>query len=141
MKYSFKQIDEDTINLTYKDKVFPIHKDVELLSKIQGINAKARAKMSMELKKQGMTINDLIVIKHEGNKTIEDHSNVDYIEKEYYNLACVDLVNELCQKYFEMSLDDVVVDIGIETDTELVDFTQDLLVNIAGKNKSPREEK
>ena len=140
MKYSFKEIDEDTIKFTYKDKSFDIFKDVDLLTKLQGIDARARAKMSMELTKQGMTVKDLVVTRKEGNKTIEDHSNIDYLEKEYYNLACVDLVDELCKKYFDMGLNDLILDIGIEKDDEVVEFTQDLMMAIGGKKKSPSQE-
>ena len=140
MKYSFKEVDEDTILFTYKDKSFNIFKDVDLLTKLQSIDVRARAKMSMELTKQGMTVKDLVVTKKEGNKTIEDHSNIDYLEKEYHNLACVDLVDELCKKYFDMGLNDLILDIGIEKDDEVVTFTQDLMMAIGGKKKSPSQE-
>ena len=136
-KYKFNFIDDDTSELVYKDKKFTISKDVELQKEIQSINNKARILMRLDLAKQGLTGKDLIIVKKEGNKTYEDKSNLIELENEYTQQASVDLFQTLSQRYFNMSLEDLVSDIGLnnqEADKFGVDFAHAL----AGK-KTPSE--
>ena len=52
MKYEFKRINEDTIELSYKDKKFNIIKDVDSLVKSQDVYNQARTKMLIDMAKK-----------------------------------------------------------------------------------------
>lgn len=138
MKYAFKNIDADTTELSYKDKHFEIRKDVDLMRRMQGLTVKARTNMMIDLSKQGISKKDLVLEKKEGNKTIYDNSNLLEIEQEYYNQASIDLIDELCHKYFSMGIIDLLQDVGVN-DKEAEDFSKDLMVAFSGieKDKFP----
>lgn len=134
MKYTFKNIDADTTELSYKDKHFEIRKDVDLMKRMQGLSVKARTNMMIDLSKQGISKQDLVLEKKEGSKTIYDNSNLLEIEQEYYNLASVELIDELSQKYFDMGLIDLLQDIGLKED-EVEEFSKNLMSAFSGIEK------
>lgn len=134
MKYTFKNIDTDTTELTYKDKRFEIRKDVDLMRRMQSLSVKARTNMMLDLSKQGVSKKDLVIERKEGSKTIYDNSNLLEIEQEYYNLASVELIDELCQKYFNMGLLDLLQDIELK-DNEIEEFSKDLMSAFSGVEK------
>lgn len=138
MKYVFKNIDADTTELSYKDKHFEIRKDVDLMKRMQSLSVKARTNMMIDLSKQGISKKDLVLEKKEGNKTIYDNSNLLEIEQGYYNQASIDLIDELCQKYFSMGIIDLLQDVDIN-DNEAEAFSKDLMVAFSGieKDKFP----
>lgn len=134
MKYKFENVDADTTRLTYKDKQFDIRKDVDLMRRMQSLSVKARTNMMIDLSKQGISKKDLVLERKEGNKTIYDNSNLLELEQEYYNLASVDLIDELCQKYFNMGLIETIQDIGLN-DTEVEEFGKNLMSAFSGLEK------
>lgn len=118
-KYEFKKIDEDTTELKYKDKTLTIRRNVELIKKLQTVNAKAKTKMFIELSKQEITKDDLTIKKVKGNKTYYDNSNVLAIEEQYVNEATLEVIDEVCVGMFDMSLTDLILDMELdEKDTE-----------------------
>lgn len=136
MKYEFIKKDEDITILKYKDKEFEIKKDVELQREFQRINKNARVKMMLDLTKQGITSNDLIIIKKNGSKTYEDKSNLIQLEQSYIQEASLDLFQTLSNKYFNMSLENLIEDIEL-TEEESTKFGNDFAYALAGK-ESPR---
>ncbi len=141
MKYSFTSIDTDITELTYKDKRFEIHKDVDLMKRMQSIPIKARTAMMLDLSKKGITKKDLVIERKEGNKTYYDNSNLLEVEEAYTNQASVDIIDELCQKYFNMGLAELITDIGLgENETEK--FGVDLMSAFSGikKDDFPRNQ-
>jgi hypothetical protein len=134
MKYTFTSIDTDITELTYKDKRYEIHKDIDLMKKMQSIPIKARTNMMIDLSKQGISKKDLVIERKEGNKTYYDNSNLLEIEEAYSNQASIDIIDELCQKYFNMGLADLITDIGLE-DKEAEKFGVDLMSAFSGIDK------
>lgn len=143
MKYDFVKVDDDTTILKYKDKEFEMKKTVGLLQKLQSINNKAKIQMMKELKEQGMTANDLVVVRKEGNKTIEDKSNLIELEQYYVGVASESLYEELCKDYCGMGFAELLVDIGIDVENkdELKKFMTEFTYSITPTTKTPREEK
>lgn len=141
MKYSFTSIDTDITELTYKDKRFEIHKDVDLMKRMQSIPIKARTAMMLDLSKKGITKKDLVIERKEGNKTYYDNSNLLEVEEAYSNQASVDIIDELCQKYFNMGLAELITDIGLE-DKDTEKFGTDLMSAFSGikKDDFPRNQ-
>ena len=145
MKYEFIKIDDDTTELKYKDKSFQIRKDIELLKDLQSINFRAKVLMMNELKKMNMTMNDLVIVTKEGNKTYEDKTNLMELEQYCLSIEAEKIYDNITMKYTNMTLAQLLTDIGIEIESkskkEIEDFTNDLNYAIVGKTDTPREEK
>lgn len=141
--YEFIKIDEDTTKLKYKNKEFDIKKSVGLLQKLQSINNKAKISMMKALKEQDMTINDLTVVKKEGNKTIEDKSNLIELEQYYIGVESQNLYDDILKEATGMTLAEILVDIDIDyNDTEVVkEFMIELTKAITTPGKTPSQEK
>ena len=137
MKYEFIKVDEDTTKLKYKDKEFSIRKDIDLLKKLGSIQIKSKTRMYSELAKEGISVKDLEIERHEGNKTLIDKSNIIDLEKYYLDLTAAEVLNEISLKYTTMSIDALITDIGI-AEEESKKFMTDLLKALKGE-QSPSE--
>ena len=113
MKYKFTKVDQDTTELSYKDKKFFIKKDIDLLTKMESIPSRARLKMSKDLAKEGMTFEDLEVKKVSGNKTTIDKTNLMRVEQTYQDIVANEILSEITQKYTNMSFVELLTDIEI----------------------------
>lgn len=138
MKYKFTKVDQDTTELSYKDKVFPIKRDVDLQKRIQEAIPKARVLMNVELAKMGLTKKDLVIERHEGNKTYYDNSNIMDAEEQYQAIATMEVFDEILVKYTKMTLNDLIQDIDLNQD-EVGDFGTDLTNAIMGKEVIEKE--
>ena len=136
MKYKFTKIDEDTTELSYKDKSFQIKKDIDLLKRMESLPQRAKIKMASDLKLEGKTIEDLQVEKKVGNKTYIDKSSLVDLEKYYQDVVANEILNEVCQKYTKMNLIELFKDIEINISDlgaqEQLDFTTSLLTALRG---------
>jgi hypothetical protein len=139
MKYQFIQEDTDTTILKYKDKEFTIKRDVELVSKLQSVNRDARLSMYADLVKKGISKDSLVITTKKDGKTYVDNSYLDELEKQYLKDEQYNLFNDLCKTYFNMSMEELVIDIGLKPD-ESQKFGTELGEAISGKG-TPREEK
>lgn len=138
MKYKFTKIDQDTTELSYKDKAFPIKRDIDLQKRIQEAIPKARVLMNVELAKMGLTKKDLVIERHEGNKTYYDNSNIMDAEEQYQAIATMEVFDEILVKYTKMTLNDLIQDIDLNQD-EVGDFGTDLTNAIMGKEVIEKE--
>ena len=141
--YKFIKIDDDTTELKYKEKTFTFKKDVELLSNVQNINFRAKARMMSELKKMNMSADDLVLVKVEGNKRYEDKSNLIELEQYCLGVETELIYDEILKKFCGMTLAQIIVDIGIDITNkdDIVQFTNKVNKAIVGKTESPSEEK
>lgn len=138
MKYKFTKVDQDTTELSYKGKVFPIKRDIDLQKRIQEAIPKARVLMNVELAKMGLTKKDLVIERHEGNKTYYDNSNIMDAEEQYQAIATMEVFDEILVKYTKMTLNDLIQDIDLNQD-EVGDFGTDLTNAIMGKEVIEKE--
>lgn len=143
MKYEFIKVDDDTTKLKYKDKEFEIKKTVGLLEKLQKVNNKAKLSMMKALTEQGMTANDLIVEKKEGNKTIVDKSNLIELEQYYIGVESENVYDEILKESTNMTLAEILIDIDLDYNDQNVvkDFMVELTKSISITPKTPSEEK
>lgn len=139
MKYQFIQEDEDTTILKYKDKEYEIKRDIELVSKLQSVNKDARLSMYADLVKKGISKDSLVITTKKDGKTYVDNSYLDELEKQYLKDEQYNLFNELCKHYFDMSMEQLVLDIGLKPD-ESQKFGTELGEAISGK-RTPSQEK
>ena len=139
MKYQFIQQDEDTTILKYKDKEYEIKRDIELVSKLQSVNKDARLSMYADLVKKGISKDSLVITTKKDGKTYVDNSYLDELEKQYLKDEQYNLFNDLCKHYFDMSMEQLVLDIGLKPD-ESQKFGTELGEAISGK-RTPSQEK
>lgn len=139
MKYEFIKKDEDTTILKYKDKEFIFVKDVSLMTKLQNINFDARNQMVMDLAKNGMTVDDLKIVKKENGKRYEDERNIREMENNYILKLSLKVFDEICKESTKMTIAELTTDIGIE-DSESTKFGLDLRQAILGTS-TPSERK
>jgi hypothetical protein len=132
MKYEFIREDEDTTKLKYKDKEFEIKRNVKLVSEMQEIIKKSRLKMIMDLAKDGISIDTLTIEKKENGKTYYDNSNRLAIEKIYQEQATLEYFNDLILRLFNMSLEELLMDIGLTTEKEGEEFSKQLMECLNG---------
>lgn len=139
MKYQFTEKDEDTTILKYQDKEFEIKRDVELQTKVQSVYSKARTKMFIELTKQGIKKEDLIIKEIKNGKTYEDNSNLQEVEKRYVEIETLNLMDEISKKYTNMTFSELIIDIGLSENNykEIENFTKDFTLAIRGNSKTP----
>lgn len=133
MKYTFTKIDDDTTELNYKGKSFQFKRDIDLQKRIQEAIPRARILMSKDLAKMGLTKKDLIIERHEGNKTYYDNSNIMDAEEQYQAIATMEVFDEILIKYTKMSLNELITDIDL-TDKEVESFSFDLTTALTGRN-------
>lgn len=146
MKYEFTKIDSDTTELRYKDKVFTIKKDIDLEKRIQESIPRARILMNAELSKMGMTKKNLVIERHEGNKTYYDNSNIMDAEEQFQAIATMQVFDEIVKNFSGMSLAELMQDIGLnvnEENKENEQFGVELTGAFTGRelNKFPSEPK
>lgn len=135
--YKIEYVDEDKRILKYKDKELEFTKDVELASKLQELAKRTKIRMSVELAKQGISVNDLVIKTQKDGKTIEDHSNEDAIYKMYRGEEMFKILNEICTKYFNMTVVELIKDMELTQEQELK-FGGDLMEALIGK-ESPKK--
>ena len=149
MKYEFVKIDNDSTELRYKDKIFVFKKDIDLEKRIQEAIPRARVKMNIELSKMGITKQDLVIVKKEGNKTYYDNSNIVEIEEQYQSIETMAVYDEIIAKYCGMTLAELMQDIGLDVENankENEQFGLDLTTAITGRelskfpSKQPKQE-
>lgn len=138
MKYQFIKKDTDTTILKYKDKEYEIKRDIDLISKLQGTFSKARTKMYVELTKQGIKREDLIIVTTKNGKRYEDNSNLTALEQDYLKLENFNIMNDVSLKYFNMNLETLINDIGL-TEEKSKKFGVELAEALSD-SKSPSQE-
>jgi len=139
MKYEFIKKDIDTSILKYKDKEFEIKRDINLQSLVQGVHSRARTKMYIELTKQGIKKDDLIITEIKDGKTYVDNSNLLEIENSYVEIETLNLMNDITTRYTNMDFSTLIEDIGLNNENfkEIEEFTKNLTLAIKGNDKSP----
>lgn len=138
--YEFKEIDEDTTQLTYKDKKFDFKRTVGLVEKLQKVNNRAKIKMMNSLKEQGMTSNDLIVKTTKDGKLYEDKTNLVDLEEYFVGLESMAIYDEICKEFTGMTYAGLIVDIGLDADNQeqVKEFTVQLSRAIMKPSETPR---
>lgn len=127
--YKFKKIDGDKFTLMYGKKQIEFTRTIKTANRLQSIDSEARFRVMEELTKQGYTMNNnpFVIVKKEGNKTIRDESNLNYlIEKEKETTTAI-IITELIQDTFGMDFDTLIPEIGIDVSDqeEILKFVQE----------------
>ena len=141
MKYQIVEVEEDILELRYKDKVFSSKRNIELLKEYQDLERKAKIQFVIDLQKDGYTTNDLVKEVKDGSKTYMDYSSLNYLQDQYVNGKRMEFFQDFCKKITGMSLEELILDIGITEDESMqfgLDFSQ-LITGIKNKDEFPSE--
>ena len=131
MKYEIIKEGLDDYILKYKDKKIRFKSTVNIVNRLQETTKKARMQMVMDLAKEGKTIKDLIIETEVNGKTIQDHSNKDFIEEGYIQQVQAEAFNNIIKEMLGMSLEELVIDIGLN-EKEIEKFGEDIGKCIVG---------
>lgn len=131
-KFEFIRNGIDDYTLKYKDKEIRFNSKVEFIKELQEVQKNARNRMVADLIKQGMSVQDLIIKKVEGAKTIEDHSNKDYIEQGYIQEEQAKVLDNICKKLFNMDVSTLILDIGFSDEKDIEVFYKEFGDILAG---------
>lgn len=134
MKYKFERLAEDNYKLTYKDKEFTFKSSVKIISELQSLIVSARKIMITELAKNGSSIKELTKEVKVNGKTYYDNSNAKELEKVYQEEATMNYFNNKSVELFNMELQDLFNDIGLEEANEIQQFTTELVQCLSGKS-------
>lgn len=111
--------EEDILQLKYKnvageEVARKFKRTIEVASMFEGANAKAMIKLYLDLTKQGITMESLIIhsTNPDGTK-VEDHTNLDALEKKYKEIEQSNIILEIVQKLFGIGIDELCADMGI----------------------------
>lgn len=139
MKYEFITKDSDTSILKYQNKEFEFKRDIDLQTRVQAVHSRARTKMFIELTKQGIKKDDLVITEIKNGKTYVDNSNLQEVENSYVQLETLALMDEICRKYTNMDFVELIIDIGLNQENlkEVEKFTTDLSLAIKGDKSTP----
>jgi hypothetical protein len=90
--------------------------------------------MITELAKNGSSIKELTKEVKENGKTYYDNSNAKELEKVYQEEATMNYFNNKSVELFNMELQDLFNDIGLEEANEIQQFTTELVQCLSGKS-------
>ena len=138
-KYELIKNSKDNYTLKYKDRSIDFKTDIALISEMQGINKKARINMIKDLSKEGISIKSLSVEEKKDGKTYIDNTNKEELENAYLEEAMEEFFDDICKRYFNMGLAELLVDMDLTEDTKQVEqFTTEFVSALTGQTPSGR---
>ena len=141
MKWNIRKEGIDNYFLEYKDKIIPFHSNVKIVSELQSVYKNARINMIKELKEKGITLQDLTIeTKTDDGKVIYDNSQRNYLEESYIQEEQMRVMQDIIQKTLNMSYEDLIIDIGFDSQAETSEFFTELGNCLIGKTPSRREQ-
>ena len=141
MKWNIRKEGIDNYFLEYKDKIIPFHSNVKIVSELQSVYKNARINMIKELKEKGITLQDLTIeTKTDDGKVIYDNSQRNYLEESYIQEEQMRVMQDIIQKTLNMSYEDLIIDIGFESQADTSEFFTELGNCSIGKTPSRREQ-
>jgi hypothetical protein len=138
-KYELIKNSKDNYTLKYKDRSIDFKTDVALISEMQGINKKARINMIKDLSKEGISMKSLSIEEKKDGKTYIDNTNKEELENAYLEEAMTKFFDDICKRYFNMGLAELLVDMDLTEDTKQVEqFTTEFISALTGQTPSGR---
>lgn len=123
----------DDYVLKYKEKELKFKSDIENIERLQSINEKATEELIFRLAEKGKTIQDITVKRIANGKTYYDNSNKNELLNVYKEQIIVNVISDICVSQFNMTLNDLLVDVGLTDEQDVLQFAQDLSSAFAGK--------
>ena len=138
MKYEIIKNGIDDYVLKYKDKEFNYKADIALMSKLQEAPKIARIEMLKDLAKEGISLKQFTIEEKKNGKTYFDSTNKQELENTYIQNKMLDIIDNVCKENFGLSITELILDIGLETNEEQEKFGSELSASLMGKTPSGR---
>ena len=132
-KYEIVKNGIDDYSLKYKDKELKLHSSVGITTEMQKANKNARVKLIMDLKSKGMSVKELTKEIKKDGKTYSDNSNKAELEKVYLEEEYSLVFDKVLKEIIGMTFEELVSDIGIETQEEAETLSTDIGYVLTGK--------
>jgi len=132
-KYEITKNGADDYTLKYKDQEIKFKSSIQLVNDIQEANKKARIKMIMELSKEGMSLKDFIKEEKKDGKTYYDNTNKAELEKIYIEQETGQIFMDTIKNMLGKDYQDLISEIGLETEQEILEFSELLGKAIVGR--------
>lgn len=132
MKYEIIKNGIDDYTLKYKDKEINYHTDIELMKQIQEAPKIAKIEMLKDLAKDGISLKDFTIEQKLNGKTYYDNTNKNELENTYYQNKILEIINNKCISVFGFNLQNLILDIGLETQEEQETFSSKLGASLLG---------
>ena len=138
MKYQIIKNGVDDYTLKYKDKEFNYKADIALMSKLQEAPKIARIEMLKDLAKEGVSLKQFTIEEKKNGKTYFDNTNKQELENTYIQNKMLEIIDNVCRENFGLSITELILDIGLETNDEQEKFGSELSASLMGKTPSGR---
>lgn len=132
-KYHITKNGIDDYTIEYKDKKINFKSNVEIITELQAVNERAKQKMILDLAKQGITINELVKEIKKDGKTYYDNSNKDEMLNTYTKIESNILFNNAIKNMLGITLTELALEIGLETDEEADKLSRELGEILVGR--------
>lgn len=132
-KYHITKNGIDDYTLEYKDKKINFKSNVEIITELQAVNERAKQKMIIDLAKQGITLNELVKEIKKDGKTYFDNSNKDEMLQTYTRIESNVLFNNAIKEMIGITLTELAIEIGLETDEEADKLSRELGEILVGR--------
>lgn len=132
-KYEIVKNGIDDYSLKYKDKELKMHSSVGITTEMQKANKNARVKLIMDLTSKGISVKELTKEIKKDGKTYSDNSNKAELEKVYLEEEYSLVFDKVLKEIIGMTFEELVSDIGIETQEEAETLSFDLGKVLTGK--------
>jgi uncharacterized protein YbcI len=139
-KYEFIKNGMDDYTLKYKDKTINFNSKVDYVKEMQESNKIARLRMVADLTNKGMSVKNLVKEEKKDGKTLIDNSNKEYIEQAYLQEVQQEIFNKIIEKMFGMTLEQLLIDVGIQTEEEIEVFTTNIANILIGRFPSKQQQ-
>ena len=133
-KYEIIKNGLDDYTLKYKDKEIKMHSSVGITTEMQKANKNARVKLIMDLTSKGISVKELTKEIKKDGKTYSDNSNKAELEKVYLEEEYSLVFDKCLKEIIGMTFEEIVNDIGIETQEEAEELSTELGQVLTGKN-------
>lgn len=141
MKYEIIKHSMDNYTLKYKDQEIKFNSKVDFVNKLQNVNKEARFRLIKDLSAQGLTVKSLIKEEVKDGKTYVDNSNKEFIEKAYIEEVQSEAFNKIIKDMLGKDLQELALDIGLETEEEVNQFGEDIGKVLVGRFQGTNKEK
>lgn len=125
-KYEIIKNGVDNYTLKYKDKQIDFKSTIEIVSKMQEVNKRARINMILDLSQKGMNVKDLVKEEKKDGKTYYDNTNKTELEKIYIEEETSKVFQEEIKNMLGMDFMSILQDIGLTEEEEINDFSTEL---------------
>jgi len=113
-KYEIKKTGLDTYMLKYKDKEITFKSDINTTKRIQSAISDAKAKVVIDLAKNGLSIKNLVIEEKIGGKTFVDNTNKNELENIYIEKEMADVFDDLCKEKLGLGLTELILDMELD---------------------------